>query len=373
MAKDYYEILGVSKDASVDEIRKAYRKLAIKYHPDKNPGNKEAEDKFKEISHAYEVLSDSQKRVQYDQFGADMFEGTRGFGGFHFHDPYDIFQTVAEAFGMGGFGDIFGFSGARRGGPRRGRDLEYGLKLDFMEAAKGATKEIKVRRLETCSACGGTGAKAGTGKTTCPQCGGRGQISQSSGFFSISRTCDKCRGAGEIIKEPCPDCGGAGRTEAVKKINVNVPAGVDTGTRVRLSGEGEKGTKGGPSGDLYVDISVKEHEFFSRRGYDLLCVFPVAFTQLVFGDEIKVPGIEEEAPLSVPAGTQSGHVFRLKGKGIKRLDGRGRGDQLVKVRVEIPKSLTAQQKKILREFEASFGKRAKGSKSLADRVKKIFQ
>ncbi|RKY42871.1 MAG: molecular chaperone DnaJ [Candidatus Makaraimicrobium thalassicum] len=373
MGNDYYELLGVNRDASSGEIKKAYRKLAVKYHPDKNPGNKEAEEKFKEISHAYEILSDASKRRQYNQFGEGAFQyGGAGTGGFH--DPSEIFR---EVFG-GAFGDIFegmfGFGGRQRRGPRRGRDLEYDLTLDFLEAVKGTTKEIKVRKYETCNACGGSGAKPGTGKGTCSRCGGSGKISQSGGFFSISRTCDACGGAGEIIKEPCPECSGIGRKEATKKISVKVPPGVDTGVRLRLSGEGEAGTHGGPSGDLYAAIFVREHNFFSRREYDLLSAVPVSFTQLVFGDEIETPGIDADISLSIPPGTQSGQVFRLKGKGIKRLDGRGRGDQLVKVRVEIPKNLNAHQKKLLREFEAGFGKKAaKGGRKFADRMKKMFE
>jgi molecular chaperone DnaJ len=373
MGKDYYELLGVSRNASAEDMKKAYRKLAVKYHPDKNPGNKEAEEKFKEISHAYEVLRDPAKRRQYDQFGEAAFQYA-GTGAWGFHDPFDIF---AEVFG-GAFGDIFegvfGFGGRRQRGPRRGRDLEYSLKLDFLEAVKGTTKQVRVRKHETCSVCNGSGAKPGTGKVTCTRCGGSGQINQSSGFFSISRTCDACRGAGEIIKEPCPECNGTGVTEVVKKISVKVPPGVDTGIRLRVSGEGEAGANGGPAGDLYVMISVREHESFSRREYDLLYVAPVSFAQLVFGDQIRVPGIDEEVDFAIPSGTRSGHVFRLRGKGIKRLDGRGRGDQLVKVQVETPKDLNAHQKKLLREFEASFGgKSAAGEKNIVDKVKRMFK
>ena len=370
---DYYELLGVARDASPEDIKKAYRKLAVKYHPDKNPGDKSAEDKFKEISHAYETLSDPGKRSRYDQFGEAAFQyGGGGFGGFH--DPFEVFR---EVFGGGAFGDIlegmFGFGSSRRRGPARGRDLEYGLKIDFLEAARGTTKQIKIRRHENCSECAGTGAKAGTGKAACSRCGGTGQVSQSSGFFSISRTCEVCRGAGQIIKEPCAVCGGSGKVEAVKKVSVDVPAGVDTGVRLRLSGEGEPGERGGPPGDLYVALSVREHEFFSRRGHDLLHMARLSYAQLVFGDEVEVPGIEGRVALSIPEGTRSGHIFRLKGKGIKRLDGRGRGDYLVKVEVEIPKGLGAHQKKLLREFEASFGgSKAKGAEGLAKKVKKVI-
>ncbi len=373
MTKDYYELLGVSRDASNEEIKKAYRKLAVKYHPDKNPGDKEAEDKFKEISHAYEVLSDPEKRAQYDRFGEDAFQYGAGAGGFGFHDPFDLFR---EVFG-GGLGDIFenmfGFGASGRGGPRRGRDLEYSLKLDFFEAVKGTTKQIKVRKHQTCSVCEGSGAKPGTGKTTCPGCGGTGQVSQTSGFFSVSRTCSRCGGAGKIINEPCKKCGGTGREETVKKISVDVPAGVDTGNRLRLSGEGEPGFSGGPPGDLYVSITVREHDLFNRRGHDIYYTLPVSFGQLVFGDEIEVPGIEGSTSLSVSPGTQSGQVFNLRGKGIKRLDGRGKGDQYVKVQVETPKNLSSEQKKLLREFEASQGKKqAAGSKKFIDKVKGFF-
>jgi molecular chaperone DnaJ len=370
---DYYQILGVAKNASAEDIKKAYRKLAVKYHPDKNPGSKEAEEKFKEISHAYEILSDPTKRAQYDQFGEAAFQQGAGFGGFGFHDPSDIFR---EVFG-GAFGDIFdgmfGFGGTRRRGPRRGRDIEYSLSLDFFEAAKGTTKKIKVRRYETCSSCTGSGAEPGTGKSTCPRCGGRGQISQSAGFFSIARTCDMCQGSGEIIENPCSQCDGLGKKEAIKKIDVRVPAGVDTGVRLRIQGEGDTGVLGGPSGDLFVAISVKKDKFFSRNEYDLLCIVPVSYAQLVFGDEIKVPGIEGEVDLSMPEGTESGHIFRIRGKGIKRLDGRGRGDHLIKVQVEIPKNLNAHQKKTLREFEDSLGgRKASGSKNILSKVKEFF-
>ncbi len=374
MAKDYYETLGVGRNASADEIKKAYRKLAVKYHPDKNPGNKEAEEKFKEISHAYEVLSDPQKRTQYDQFGPSVFEGGRGFGGFDFHNPFDIFESVFEAMGGGGFGDIFGFGSSRRGGARRGRDLEYNLTIDFMEAAKGVKKEIKVRRYEKCNACDGTGAKAGTGLAACPTCKGKGQIGRSMLGMIYSTTCPDCGGAGQVIKEPCDECGGKGRIEVSRKITVDVPAGVDTGNRLRLSGEGEAGTKGGPRGDLYVFIEVKEHSFFTRRDNDVYCLVRIPFTQLVFGADIKVDGLDGKETVSIPAGTPSGEVFRLRGKGIKRLDGRGRGDQLVKVQAEVPKKLTDEQKKILKEFEASLGgKSGSGTEKLVDKFKKMFK
>ena len=370
---DYYSLLGVSREASPEEIKKIYRKLAIKYHPDKNPGDKEAEEKFKEISHAYEVLSDPGKRQQYDQYGEAAFQGGSGFSGFNFHDPSDIFREVfGGAFG-GMFGDMFGFGGAS-GGPRKGRDLQYGIKLDFLEAAKGTTKTIKVRKNVQCGTCDGTGAKPGTGKVTCTLCGGRGQVSQSGGFFNIARTCSNCAGTGQIIKERCPDCGGSGQHEAVKNVSVNVPAGVDTGVRLRLSGEGDPGTNGGPTGDLFVSISVKEHKIFTRREFDLLCVMPVAFTQLVFGDEIKVPGLEGDVDLEIPAGTPTGQIFKLKGKGVKRLDGRGRGDYLIKVEVEIPKNLKSDQKKALKEFEKSLGVERKSkakNKSIFDKLKKL--
>ncbi|MCK5450401.1 MAG: molecular chaperone DnaJ [Candidatus Omnitrophica bacterium] len=372
---DYYELLGVTRDVSAEELKKSYRKLAVKYHPDKNPGDKEAEEKFKEISHAYETLSDPQKKQQYDQFGENAFQSGVGGGGFEgFHDPFDIFQDV---FG-GNVGDIFGgmFGGGRSGrmGPRRGRDLEYTLQLDFFEAIKGTEKKIKVRKYETCDVCSGTGAKPGTGKTTCTLCGGRGQVSQSSGFFSVSRTCTNCGGHGEVIKNPCGSCSGRGRKEALKKIAVTIPQGVDTGVRLRISGEGEAGQNGGSYGDLYVAIAVKDHKFFTRRGYDLLCMVKVSFTQLVFGDEIQVPGVVEKVKMIVPAGTKTGQVFRLNGKGVKRLDGRGRGDQLVKVEVEIPTNLNSYQKKLLKEFEISIGKKTESKeKSLKDKVKKIFK
>jgi len=372
MSKDYYELLGVFRSASADEMKKAYRKLAVKYHPDKNPGNKEAEEKFKEISHAYEALSDPAKRSQYDQFGESAFQYGAGGGGFH--DPSDIFREVfSGAFGSI-FEGIFGFGGdSSSHGPRRGRDLEYRIKIDFFEAVNGATKQIKVRKYDTCANCGGIGAKPGTGKVTCGVCGGSGQVRQSAGFFSIARTCSACGGLGETIKEPCSECGGTGRKEVTKKITATIPKGVDSGVRLRLSGEGESGLNGAGGGDLYISILVKEHKFFSRRGYDVACEIPVSFAQLTLGDEINVPGLYGDVALEIPAGTQSGYIFRLKGKGIQRLDAKVKGDQHIKVQVEIPKNLNAHQKKLLKEFEESLGKNPVVSeKGFVDKMKEMF-
>ncbi|HPN72926.1 MAG TPA: molecular chaperone DnaJ [Candidatus Omnitrophota bacterium] len=369
---DYYDILGVERGVSGEELKKAYRKLALKHHPDKNPGNKEAEEKFKEISHAYEVLSDPGKRERYDRFGEAAFQGG-GSSGFGFHDPSEIFREVfGGAFG-GMFDGMFGFGG---GGPRRasrGASLEYSLTIDFMEAVKGVTKEIKIRKQDVCAPCDGSGAKPGTSKARCERCGGTGQVARSAGFFSIATTCDVCGGTGETIKDPCTSCSGRGRVEVSKKISVKVPAGVDTGVKLRISREGEPGENGGPCGDLYVRISVREHKFFSRREYDLLYSADVSFYQLVMGDEIDVPGIDGSVKLAIPAGTSSGHVFRLKGKGIKRLDGRGSGDQLVKVSVIIPANLNARQKELLSEFNESLGgKKTAGKKNIVNKVKDIF-
>ncbi|MBL7072455.1 MAG: molecular chaperone DnaJ [Candidatus Omnitrophica bacterium] len=372
MSKDYYELLGVSRSASADEMKKAYRKLAVKYHPDKNPGNKEAEEKFKEISHAYEALSDPDKRRQYDQFGEAAFQYGAGGGGFH--DPSDIFR---EVFG-GAFGNIFegifGFGGtSSAGGARRGRDLEYRIKIDFFEAVTGVSKQIKVRKYDTCSHCSGTGAKPGTSKVTCATCGGSGEVRQSGGFFSIARTCSACGGAGEAIKEPCLECGGTGRKEVTKKITATIPKGVDSGIKLRLSGEGESGLNGAPPGDLYISIQVKPHKFFSRRGIDVGCEISVSFAQLTLGDDITVPGLYGDVAVSIPAGTRSGYVFRLRGKGIQRLDSSSKGDQHVKVKVNIPKKLNARQKKILKEFEESLGKKpAPGEKGFVDKMKGMF-
>lgn len=371
MSKDYYSLLGVKRDASDDEIKKAYRQLAVKYHPDRNPGDKEAEEKFKAISHAYEVLSDAGKRDSYDRFGERAFQSGAGQGGFH--DPFDIFS---EVFG-GGFGnmfeEMFGFGGRSAQAARRGRDLEYQVKISFDEAANGIAREINVRRLESCGKCDGTGAKPGTSKVACPSCGGAGHVRQSGGFFTISRTCDNCHGTGKVIKERCAACGGQGRVEASRKISVSIPAGIDDGMRLRLEGEGEAGLNGGPSGDLYVSVEVKEHEVFIRKGYDVYCTVPVSFSRMVLGDTVEVQGVYGKVSIAVPAGTQSGHVFTLKGHGLKKLDGRGKGDLIVKMQVSVPKNLSEAQKKLLREFEAGVGEKpATGSENIVGKMKKMF-
>ncbi len=340
--RDYYEILSVSRTASPDEIKKAYRKMALKYHPDRNPSNKEAEEKFKEASEAYEVLSDTEKRQIYDQYG---HEGLRGSGFTGFHGFEDIFSSFGDI-----FGDFFGFGGHSRTGPARGDDLRYDLEITFEEAAFGKEAELEIPRTVTCDVCGGTGAKPGTQPITCPACGGRGQVSRSQGFFSISSTCPSCRGTGQLIPEPCETCQGMGRIKQKRKVSLKIPAGVDTGSRLRLRGEGEAGERGGPPGDLYVVIHVQAHDFFEREGDDIYCKIPIPFTMAALGGKLDVPTIDGAESLQIKKGTQSGEVFRLKGKGFPRLRGYGKGDEIIQVIVKVPKKLTKRQETLLKEF-----------------------
>jgi len=381
MAKrDYYEVLGVSKGASDDEIKKAYRKLAIKFHPDKNPGDKAAEENFKELGHAYEILSDPQKRAAYDQYGHDAFDPRArarggGFGGGGgFHDPFDIFR---EVFGGGAGGSIFEsmFGGGQDPhGPQRGDDLRYNLSITLEEAALGCEKEITVTKLDKCESCDGSGAEPGSKLRTCGTCGGRGQVLTSRGIFSIAQTCPHCKGAGRILEKPCKKCAGNGKHERTSKIKLRIPAGVDGGSRLRSSGNGEAGVRGGPSGDLYVFLQVKEHEIFSREGDDLLCEVPVSFIQATLGAEIEVPTLEGRATIKIPAGTQPGTLLRLKGRGVKNLQDHGHGDLHVRVQVEVPTHLNSEQKQKLHEFAALCdGKEMPLSQSFFEKAKKFFK
>ncbi|HHW92805.1 MAG TPA: molecular chaperone DnaJ, partial [Firmicutes bacterium] len=352
-SKDYYEILGVSRDATQDDIKKAYRKLARKYHPDVNQNDPKAEEKFKEIKEAYDVLSDQQKRAQYDQFGHAAFEnggyqaGPQGFGGFGgfggFDDIFDMF-----------FGQGFGGAGRGRNQPRQGPDLRYDLEITLEEAATGVERDLEVVRTEICPDCNGSGAEPGTHPTTCNVCGGTGQIKQVRqtvlGQMVNITTCHACGGSGQIVTTPCSKCRGRGKIRRTRKIHVSVPPGVDTGSRLRINGEGEAGSHGRPPGDLYVYITIKPHAFFTRQGVDILYEAPLSFTQAALGAEIEVPTLHGKAKLTVPAGTQPGTRFRLRGKGLPHLRRGGRGDQLVKVAVKIPTRLTAKQRKLLEEF-----------------------
>jgi molecular chaperone DnaJ len=372
--KDFYDILGVNRDASDDEIKKAYRKLAMKYHPDRNPDSKEAEDKFKEAKEAYEILSDGQKRAAYDQYGHAGVDpnmgggagGGQGFGGFG-----DAFGDI--------FGEIFGNQGGRGGGRSgvyRGADLRYNLEVSLEEAARGTDTRIRIPTMDDCGSCGGTGAKPGTKPVTCTTCNGVGQVRMQQGFFSIQQTCPKCHGTGKMVKDPCHDCHGAGRVKGSKTLQVKIPAGIDEGDRIRLAGEGERGQGGGPAGDLYVQIHIKPHAVFQREGDDLHCEMPIGFATAALGGEIEIPTLDGAAKIKIPAETQSGKVFRLRGKGIKGVRSSYPGDLMCHVVVETPVNLTARQRELLKEFddinrsdEANHSPRAK---SWMDKMKDFF-
>ena len=377
--RDYYEILGVGRSASDEEIKKAYRKLALKYHPDKNPGDKQAEESFKELGHAYEILSDPQKRAAYDQYGHDAFDprararGGGGFTGGGFHDPFDIFREVFGAGGGSIFESFFG-GGQDPSAPQRGDDLRYDLEITLEEAALGCEKEIAVTKPDKCETCDGSGVEPGSKIRTCSTCGGRGQVLTSRGIFSIAQTCPHCRGAGRILEKPCKSCHGEGKRPRNSKIKLRVPAGVDGGSRLRSSGNGEAGVRGGPPGDLYVVLHVKPHEIFKRDGDDLICDVPVSFTQAAPGAEIEVLTLEGRAVIKIPAGTQSNSTFRLKGKGVRNLQGYGHGDLHVRVQIEVPARLTAEQKAKLQEFAALCdGHETPMTQSFFEKAKKFFR
>ncbi len=347
MKRDYYEVLGVHRNASQQEIKSAYRKLAVKHHPDRNPGDKSSEERFKEAAESYSVLSDPDKRANYDRFGHSSLRG----GGFNGFDP-DVFSDFSDILGdFFGFGDIFGSSrGRRRNQPQRGADLRYDLSIDFEDAVFGTKVKIKIPRAETCSHCAGSGADPTYGSSTCPTCNGQGQVRFQQGFFTISRTCSTCQGRGQVVKEPCPDCMGQGRVQNEKTLELKIPVGVESGSRLRIAGEGEAGFNGGSKGDLYVVIAVKEHPVFKRDGDNIVCEIPINIAQASLGANVQVPTLEGETKIRVPGGTQSGAVFRLRGKGVSSVNGYGRGDQYVKVMVIIPKKLSKRQKELLEEL-----------------------
>jgi molecular chaperone DnaJ len=358
--RDYYQVLGVERSATPEDIKKAYRKLAVKHHPDKNPGDKSAEDKFKELGEAYEVLSNPDKRSAYDRYGHQAFSpGGMGAGaGGGMHDPFDVFREVFGA-GRGGgifegiFGDAFGQGEGGERSRGRGSDLRYDMRITFQEAAHGVEKEIEISKLQACDTCHGSGSEPGSRVSTCPTCGGHGQVAVTRGFFNVAQTCPKCRGAGQIIEKPCHTCRGEGRMEKTSKIKIKIPAGVEDGTRLRSSGQGEGGVRGGSAGDLYVVLHVEPHELFQREGTDLFCNVPISFARAALGGEIKVPTLEGSALLKIPPGTPSNKVFRLRGKGFPEVHGRGIGDLHVKLYVEVPTRLSSDQRAKLQAFADS--------------------
>jgi molecular chaperone DnaJ len=373
--RDYYEVLGVGRDASEEEVKRAYRKLAVKFHPDKNPDDPHAEEKFKELGEAYDVLMDSDKRAAYDRFGHAAFaSGGAGFGGFH--DPFDIFR---EVFGGGGFGGgifetFFGGAGAHSEDRQRGSDLRYDMQIGLEEAAFGVEKEIEMEKLDTCDKCQASGAEPDSRTINCPICGGRGQVISSRGFFHVSQTCPRCRGAGAIIEKPCPKCGGDGRVEKLSRVKLKIPAGIREGSRLRSSHNGEAGIRGAPPGDLYVVIHINEHKIFQREGDNLYCEVPIPFSIAALGGEVEVPTLEGRAHLKVAAGTQSGRIFKLRGRGIINVNGRDRGDLLARLIVEVPSRLNAEQRRKLEEFAALCGEENTPlRKSFFERAREFFK
>ncbi len=359
---DYYELLGVGRGASQDEIRSTYRKLALKYHPDRNPGNADSEKKFKEISEAYDVLSDEKKRKLYDQFGHEGLRGTpqRDYQSASFQD---IFESFGDIFGEGsGFGDFFGVGRGKRG-PRRGASLRVEFEIDFKDAALGTKKTIELQRHERCTTCSGSGAKPGTSRSSCTTCGGKGVVGRNAGFFMLQQTCPACAGAGSRITSPCGSCHGEGLMRVKREIEISIPAGIENSTRMRVGGQGEQSPDGGAAGDLYCDIYVRDHEFFKRVDNDIVCEIPVTFAQAAMGAEIEVPTLQGKAALKVAKGTASGALLRLKGQGVTSVNGRGRGDQLVRVTVSVPPKLTKRQEELLTEF-AKIEQEQSGKKNL---------
>ncbi len=382
--RDYYEVLGVARDATADDLKKAYRKLAVKYHPDKNPDDKSAEEKFKEVSEAYDILSDEQKRAAYDRYGHTAFSGGMGGpgggagGGGGFHDPFDIFREVFGGGGGGVFETFFGGGAAaaqrRRGGPQRGSDLRYALEITLEDAAHGAEREIEYERLVSCKTCTGSGSASGAGKKTCRTCGGAGQVISSRGFFQVQQTCPDCGGTGETITDPCKPCRGVGRVKERTRVRLRIPAGIEEGSRLRSQGNGDSGTAGGPAGDLYVVIHLKPHEIFQRDGDDLHCELPMPFATAALGGEITVPTIEGKASVKIPAGTQNGTTFRLRGKGLKSLGSSSHtGDLYVHAQIAVPTRLNPEQKAKLQEFAQLLGENASDmEESFFEKAKKFF-
>jgi len=379
MAKrDYYEVLGVNRDADSEEIKKAYRKLALKYHPDRNPGDKNAEEQFKELGQAYEVLSEPQNRAAYDRYGHAAFDpraraGAPGYGGFH--DPFEIFRDVFGG-GMGSIlDDLFGAGRHDPTQPQRGEDLRYDLEIAFAEATHGCEKEITIPKLETCDACHGSGAEAGSKLKACPTCGGHGQVRRSlAGFINIAETCPRCGGSGRVVERPCRSCRGEGRRQQPAKIKLRMPPGVDSGARLRSVGNGQSGLRGGPPGDLYVVLHVKPHEIFQRDGDDLLCEVPVSFAQAALGADVQIPTLNGKTLIKIPPGTQPGTLFRLKGKGVKNVQGYGWGDLHVRINVEVPTHLNTAQKAKLQEFASLCDDRVNPiSRSFFEKAKNLFR
>jgi molecular chaperone DnaJ len=374
--RDYYEVLGIARDASGEEVKRAYRKLAVKLHPDKNPNDTHAEEKFKELGEAYDVLMDTDKRAAYDRFGHAAFEQGGGFRG-GFHDPFDIFREVfGGSGGIGGtiFETFFGGTGGQAEDRQRGADLRYDMQITLEEAAFGVEKEIEVRKLNICDKCNGSGAEPGSRTINCPACGGRGQVVSSRGFFQVSQTCPRCRGVGQIVEKPCRNCAGEGRLEKSSRIKLKIPAGIADGSRLRSPRNGEAGIRGGPQGDLYVVVHIQEHSIFQRDEDNLYCEVPIPFSTATLGGEVPVPTLEGKANVKIPAGTQSGQVFKLRGRGVVHVNGREHGDLLVRVMVEVPTRLNAEQRAKLQEFAELCGEENTPlRRSFFERAKEFFR